>query len=149
MTPSSKLLLCIQSQLSKVQAHRLRLQEPISSRVSLVFVPWLTAELSCHEPSHMLPFPMMESPRPTPAITQVQDTILTLSQCFPTTLTRLPSTLPVLRMCSMIQVSALDGSLTHLQSSPGAHRVGARAPRQGSHRLRSCRYCKKQSQKPV
>lgn len=52
MTPSSKLLLCIQSQLSKVQAHRFRLQEPISSRVSLVFVPWLTAELSCHALTH-------------------------------------------------------------------------------------------------
>lgn len=59
MTPSSKLLLCIQSQLSKVQAHRFRLQEPISSRVSLVFVPWLTAELSCHDALTHAALPMM------------------------------------------------------------------------------------------
>lgn len=69
MTPSSKLLLSIQIQLSsKVQAQTSRLQEPIFSRVSLVFTPWPT----CHDALTQPAITMIEPLHPISTIPPVQ-----------------------------------------------------------------------------
>lgn len=105
MTPSKEVLLSIQINFSKVQAHKSRLQEPVYSRVSLIFVLPLTVELSCHDTlTRSLPSTTLYdgAPNKTATVTRVSRPLLTLPQCFPTTLTRLPCTLPVLRTFLMI-----------------------------------------------
>jgi hypothetical protein len=65
--------------------------------------PSMIVELSCYDTlTRPLPSAILEVPNKTATVTQVSRPLLTLSQCFPTTLTRLPSTLPVLRTFPMI-----------------------------------------------